>query len=579
MKRLTVAAVLLRLVLSGLVFGGLVLGALAPVASADSSHARIVRLSLLQGDVRFTPDAHKDALADDKASWEVASLNLPIRQGYSLATDNGRAEVEFENGAMAFLGPNTVIEFYDLSLRDGARITRLVLRQGSASFYVHPATGDYFSVTGGDFTVEASQRATFRLDNFDDGSKVNILQGHAAVLRNEHSTPLDKGQSLSVQAGSSGEPAIGRVEGNDEFDQWVSGRVESVVTATNYSNQYVNSPNYSSGFGDLYTYGSWYSVGGYGNCWRPFGAGFGWSPFSYGYGNWFYDPFFGWSFIGSAPWGWLPYHYGGWIFSPVYGWVWAPTGFGGGYGGLRYRPVTAVWIHNGATTGIVPLHPADTHGKTPLNIAQGVYPVQSGSVAKSTMMVGSEKWSVVKNAPKETLSSGLAAASAPTRVSRSITEANAGNRGAVVSHGSTITFDAGEHRFVNSSNAGGAVVTGGVVNDRVAAREENGAASAKPAEPASASIGATAHTTVVPGAVPGAPRTATPPRPSITPPPARTSGGSSGSSGGGHTFWGGTHSSSGSSHSSTSSGSSGGGSHASAGGGSSHSSGGGGGHR
>ena len=32
-----------------------------------------------------------------------AELNLPIRQGYVLATDKGRAEVEFENGSMAFL--------------------------------------------------------------------------------------------------------------------------------------------------------------------------------------------------------------------------------------------------------------------------------------------------------------------------------------------------------------------------------------------------------------------------------------------------------------------------------------------
>src|SRR2546430_12749746 len=40
---------------------------------------------------------------------ETAGLNLPIRQGYVLATDNGRAEVEFENGAMAFLKENTVL--------------------------------------------------------------------------------------------------------------------------------------------------------------------------------------------------------------------------------------------------------------------------------------------------------------------------------------------------------------------------------------------------------------------------------------------------------------------------------------
>src|SRR6266849_1482159 len=105
---------------------------------ADTSHARIIRLSLVQGDV--------------------------------LATDQGRAEVEFENGAMAFLAENTVLEFYDLSLEDGAKTTRLVLRQGTASFYVNPSSADYFSATGGDFTVEADGRAAFRLDNLDDGS-------------------------------------------------------------------------------------------------------------------------------------------------------------------------------------------------------------------------------------------------------------------------------------------------------------------------------------------------------------------------------------------------------------------------
>ena len=130
----------------------------APVA-ADSSHARIIRLSLVQGDVRFTRDSHGDPLADSKTAWETAELNLPIRQGYVLATDQGRAEVEFENGAMAFLKENTVLEFYDLSLKDGARTTRLLLRQGSASFYVNPASDDYFSVTGGDFTVEANGRS------------------------------------------------------------------------------------------------------------------------------------------------------------------------------------------------------------------------------------------------------------------------------------------------------------------------------------------------------------------------------------------------------------------------------------
>src|SRR3979490_586878 len=165
---------------------------------ADSSHARIIRLSLVQGDVRCARDVKGDPLTSDKATWEGATLNLPIRQGYVLATDHGRAEVEFENGAMAFLAENTVLEFYDLSLEDGAKSTRLVLRQGTASFYVNPGSEDYFSVTGGDFTVQADGRAGFRLDTYDDGSTIETLKGHVSVLHKDDSPRLEKGQSLSI---------------------------------------------------------------------------------------------------------------------------------------------------------------------------------------------------------------------------------------------------------------------------------------------------------------------------------------------------------------------------------------------
>src|ERR1700726_4119503 len=236
-----------RTLLSSILAAALfLLFAAAPPASADASHARIIRLSLVQGDVRFARDVHGDPLADQNAAWDAAELNLPIRQGYVLATDTGRAEVEFENGAMAFLSENTVLEFYDLSNADGAKTTRLVLRQGTASFYVNPGGGDYFSVTGGDFTVEADGRAGFRLANFDDGSVVDVTKGRVSVLRKDKTTALIKGQSLSMRAGDKSSTEIARLPENDDFDRWVAGREDAVVTATSAGQQYVNSSYYSS---------------------------------------------------------------------------------------------------------------------------------------------------------------------------------------------------------------------------------------------------------------------------------------------------------------------------------------------
>jgi FecR protein len=422
-------------------------------AVADSSHARIIRLSLVQGDVRFTSQFHKDSLDDSKAVWEIAPLNLPIREGYAIATDSdGRAEVEFENGAMAFLSANTLIEFYDLSLDDGARITRLIVRQGSAIFYVNPAKGDYFSVTGGDFSVEAAGRTRFRMDNFDDGSNVNVEMGNITVLRNKVSKSLQKGQSYSINMNDGSAPSIGRATEDDSFDKWVSGRIDAVATATNYSNQYVSSSGYSSGFADLYNYGSFYNVPGYGYGWQPFGVGLGWSPFAYG--SWYSDPMFGWGFIGSAPWGWLPYHFGGWTFSPMYGWLWLPTGFAYGAGPLYYRPVTGVWVHNGSTTGLVPLHPADVNGKTPLNMSQGIYMFHGNTLATNTTAAGAQKWSVEKNPPHNSIAgASLATTAQPTRVSRTILSGNNGSRPVTLTRDSSIVYDASQHRFVNGKTS------------------------------------------------------------------------------------------------------------------------------
>ena len=425
--------------------------------SADTSHARIVRLSLVQGDVRFARDVKGDPLADGQGDWEAAVLNLPIRQGYVVATDNGRTEVEFENGAMAFLAENTVLEFYDLSSEDGGFTTRLVLRQGSAEFYVNPGRGDYFSVTGGDFSVQADTRTTFRMNNFDDGSNVSVLHGRLTALANGKNTPVTKGQSLSLKAGDPGSMQVDRASDSDEFDQWVSGRIESVNTATSaamqYSNQSSNAYDYTSGYADLYTYGGWFPVAGYGTCWRPYGVGLGWSPFDSG--SWFYDSAFGWSFIGGQPWGWLPYHYGGWLFRPGLGWVWSPSSnFGGGSGLGRWRPVTGTWMRSAGGVAIVPSHPQDSKGKTPLNLSAGMFAVTTRGVSGRVAVENGDRWKVENKPARDVMQNQLVEASAPARVSRTmaVTGATAGSGSAAPGRQSTIIYDRTERKFVNSDS-------------------------------------------------------------------------------------------------------------------------------
>jgi hypothetical protein len=417
----------------------------APSASADASHIRIIRISYVQGDVRFARDIKGDPLAgSENIIWENAELNLPIRQGFVISTENGRAEVEFENGSLALIGENTVLQFFDLSLEDGSKTTRLILRQGTASFSINPSNGDYFSVTGGDFSVEADGHSAFRIDNFDDGSRVNVMKGRINVLRKKGTTELAKGQSLSMNAGDpkdftlANAPATG-----DNFDQWASGRIQSEYNGTAAAQQYVNSSNYSSGLSSLYTYGAFYNTQ-FGNAWRPYGVGYAWSPFDSG--SWFTDPSIGMSFIGNQPWGWLPYHYGGWIFDPAYGWLWAPGAGGNFING--YSPVTGTWLRGkNGPIGIVPTHPLDAKSKTPLNLTRGVFTVSNGTLSKLTPVESGAEWKTVKSVPTNTVNARVANTTAPVRIERSMNGAN----NVALSGNSALSYNAATHRFVNSS--------------------------------------------------------------------------------------------------------------------------------
>jgi hypothetical protein len=221
------------------------------------------------------------------------------------------------------------------------------------------------------------------------------------------------------------------------------------VVATNAGQQYVGSSYSSYGVADLYTYGSWYPVNGFGACWRPYGVGLGWSPFASG--GWFTDPIYGTSFIGSQPWGWLPYHFGGWIFDPFLGWLWNPAFGGLGYG---YVPVTGVFVRSKpGLLGIVPVHPLDVHGKTPLNLAKGVFPVTGGALGASVPVAAGEQWKVVKTVPANTLRTNFVASTTPVRTSRTVIAGNLGMRAITPGHGSSIAYDPLEHRFVNTNAA------------------------------------------------------------------------------------------------------------------------------
>lgn len=553
-------------------------------ADDEYSHVRIVRLSLVQGDVRFSRSAQNAETKGQNAAWESAAANLPIREGFVVATDKGRAVVEFENGASAYLAEDSVLEFSQLGLLNGALITHLKLTQGTATFYAQPGQSDEFIVESPTMSVSLGEKGSLRLDVAVDGGWVSVLSGHAQVISQAGTQQVEKDQMFVLRTGEATTSSIERVPPADDFDKWVAGREETATTATSVALQYANSPSYTAGFADLYTYGAWFPYQGMGSCWQPYGAGLGWMPFTSGL--WMNDPAFGgWTWVSNEPWGWLPYHFGGWVYASN-GWCWAPSGIGWGAFG-SWRPMTAVWVRGSGRhrRGLVPLHPLDRPGRTPVNSAQGIIvPRVPGRTAAPgtaiTRVNPGETLKVLRQPPRTFRHEEFVSTPAPPRASRTIAVGTANPRavlgsasGAPAGAPSTsrpagIVFDPRAHAYVNDNSAPAGATAGtsrpnlngsgrtmpvspsGPVTSsgtRRGAAVENSPGSTPSGNSASRPTRTQGSTTTPPS--PAAPRTSSPPpsrsAPSTTAPRSSGSGGAGAGSSSGRSSGGGGGSSSG----------------------------------
>jgi len=341
---------------------GLALAAPAIAQAQDNySHARIVRLSLVEGDVQVLRPADEDG----KQEWEEALVNLPIQQGFRLATGRGRAEIEFESGATARIAENTVVEFTELALLDGGRITRLRLVQGTATFYANLSREDTFNVATPQLEVSIPDDARFRVDSTEESSTVAVFKGDVEVSSRAGTNKVTKNRSLIYRATEPDRVEVVRSDNPDEWDRWVANRDETVQSATNASLSYFNSSD-RYGIADLTSYGAWNYYPGYGNCWQPYGVGFGWAPFTRG--QWIFYPGLGWTWVSYERWGWWPYHSGQWLFLAGTGWLWSP---GGGRCHRCWDPAPVHWVDNRGVIGWVPRSPRDRPGR-PDNIQHGV---------------------------------------------------------------------------------------------------------------------------------------------------------------------------------------------------------------
>jgi uncharacterized membrane protein YgcG len=447
-----------RLVLSGVVVS-LVIGltAVASWAQEGYSHARIVRLSFTEGVVTVQrPDA---------AEWAMAPTNTPIQEGFKLSTaESGYAEVEFENSSTARLGQLSLLEFTQLALTpSGSKVNRMTLHEGYATFTVIPEGGDFYEVKAGSAALTPHDRCRFRVD-YDQGMvQVKVFKGSVEILSPEGTGTLGQNTVLLIRPGADEPFEISQGITKDAWDEWVEERENRMEVAHSHAAPYSTSiPDLLYGWMDLTSYGSWYSLPGYGWGWVPM-VDYGWAPFTMG--RWCWYSGFGWAWISSEPWGWLPYHYGTWIYEPGLGWVWLPGSFG------YWSPGVVNWYRGPGWVGWAPRSPLPGGRQTncpggrgcvtavdPNTIRQGlpVHPNRLGGDFGDGQLVerpdlGPDRLGMLPGSPQAQAGSfrnaqGTDGHGQPGRLAPGATPAGRGSAGSIV-------YDAGERRYVNEPAA------------------------------------------------------------------------------------------------------------------------------
>lgn len=362
-----------------------------PAKAEDYSRIRIVRLSLVQGEVQFQRPGQ---------DWQDAKLNLPIEEGFSLRTAEGYAEVEFEDSLVLRLGTNATVEFSQLGLRDGGRLTTLNLSQGTALVTAKLKRSDAVSLITPALSTVVPRDSRFRVDIGASETWISVFHGKVEI--DSHGGPtslLSGGHTAKIDTNASGALEAVANPPQDDFDKWAEHRDDASNASQAETASVLSMNSYSMGFSDLYDYGIWTSIPGYGFGWMPYGMGAGWMPFMSG--QWQFMGGLGWNWVSAEPWGWLPYHFGSWVNAPGVGWAWLPVG------ATTWTPATARWVQLNGQTGWVPNGPPLSTRPSKVQLAAApATAILASSASAGTISAGAQM-------PLEHSGAGVTAVAAP----------------------------------------------------------------------------------------------------------------------------------------------------------------------
>jgi FecR protein len=348
----------------------------SPDAAAESQ-VRAVRLSSVEGGVQLLTGGDEQ----NGGQFVDAHQNAPVVEGSRLQTaEDGRAEIQFEDGSVARVTPNSSISLTQLRRNaNGDTVSEIEVLSGLAYFEVNNRGGQY-TVRFGPNVITPTEESSFRVNLDAYPAEVAVTRGTVHIEGGqEDASDVNTNETIRMEGADYGKLTIIESVVADSWDQWNSDRdkqlsyLESSQTAARASSVNPDDP----GWNDLDYYGNWYDAPGYGMMWSPSGVGADFDP--YGSGYWGYYQGIGYSWISSYPWGWTPFHCGRWFFIAGFGWSWMPSGFGYGFGGGGWYPFTPVYSPPSGYH--VPQRPVPVRGRIPRQRA--LIPV--GRVGTGTM--------------------------------------------------------------------------------------------------------------------------------------------------------------------------------------------------
>ena len=241
-----------------------------PTNATERGQPQIVRVSYVQGEVKLStgrrgsPDLGKD--------WIAAGVSLPIEEGATLATEDGRAEVEFENGSVAYLAEHSVLQFEELTSDSQRTRTEIRLMTGTASF-AHESNGrDETIIATAGCALQIEGAMVLRVESALDGTLFRIVEGSHRVYGGTTKSTFPSGPGSAFQCVDG---ALSRGEGLQDdpgqkaWDQWVgeqqAARKADIEKGLKESGLSAPIP----GLVDLVREGTFTDCPPYGKCWEP----------------------------------------------------------------------------------------------------------------------------------------------------------------------------------------------------------------------------------------------------------------------------------------------------------------------